>query len=71
MKKFWIFIITIIPLLGFTSCNDRDEIRDEIDALSARLDKLQTEIDKLNDNISTFYDCLQTIVIMREMATIH
>lgn len=56
MKKFWIFIITIIPLLGFTSCDDRDEIRDEIDALSARLDKLQPQLDKLNDNISTFYD---------------
>ena len=66
MKKFWIFIITIIPLLGFTSCDDRDEIRDEIDALSARLDKLQPEIDKLNDNISTFYDLVNGKILFTD-----
>ena len=66
MKKFWIFIITIIPLLGFTSCNDRDEIRDEIDALSARLDKLQPQLDKLNDNISTFYDLANGVILFTD-----
>lgn len=66
MKKFWIFIITIIPLLGFTSCDDRDEIRDEIDALSARLDKLQPQLDKLNDNISTFYDLANGVILFTD-----
>ena len=66
MKKFWIFIITIIPLLGFTSCDDRDEIRDEIDALSARLDKLQPQLDKLNDNISTFYDLVNGKILFTD-----
>ncbi len=66
MKEFWIFIITIIPLLGFTSCDDRDEIRDEIDALSARLDKLQPQLDKLNDNISTFYDLANGVILFTD-----
>lgn len=56
MKKFLIFIMTIVPLLNFTSCNDEDEIRKDMDEISARLDKLQPEIDKLNENIATFYD---------------
>ena len=33
-----------------------DEIRDDINALSARLDALQVEFDKLNSNINTFYN---------------
>ena len=34
----------------------QDEIRDDINALSARLDALQVEFDKLNSNINTFYN---------------
>ena len=45
-----------MSVLTFASCDDRDEIRDDINALSARLDALQVEFDKLNDNINTFYD---------------
>lgn len=57
MKKYlYIILCGLLSVVTFGSCDDRDEIRDDIDALSARLDALQVEFDKLNDNINTFYD---------------
>ncbi len=55
-KHIYIIFCSLLSVLAFSSCDDRDEIRDDIDALSARLDALQVEFDKLNDNINTFYD---------------
>lgn len=55
MKKHILLFLSIFSLVTFSACDDRDEIRDDINALSARLDALQVEFDKLNDNISTFY----------------
>lgn len=56
MKKHILLFLSIFSLVTFFGCDDRDEIRDDINALSARLDALQVEFDKLNDNISTFYN---------------
>lgn len=56
MKKHILLFLSIFSLATFSGCDDRDEIRDDINALSARLDALQVEFDKLNDNISTFYN---------------
>lgn len=56
MKKHILLFLSIFSLVTFSGCDDRDEIRDDINALSARLDALQVEFDKLNDNISTFYN---------------
>lgn len=56
MKKHILLFLSIFSLVMFSGCDDRDEIRDDINALSARLDALQVEFDKLNDNISTFYN---------------
>ena len=56
MKKHILLFLSIFSLVTFSACDDRDEIRDDINALSARLDALQVEFDKLNDNISTFYN---------------
>lgn len=56
MKKHILLFLSIFSLVTFSGCDERDEIRDDINALSARLDALQVEFDKLNDNISTFYN---------------
>lgn len=56
MKKHILLFLSIFSLVTFSACDDRDEIREDINALSARLDALQVEFDKLNDNISTFYN---------------
>lgn len=55
MKKHFYIIVALLSLLSFPSCDDRDAIRDDLNALSSRLDALQVEFDKLNDNINTFY----------------
>lgn len=55
MKKHILLFLSIFSLVTFSGCDDRDEIRDDINALSARLDALQVEFDKLNSNINTFY----------------
>lgn len=55
-KHIYIIFCSLLSVLTFASCDDRDEIRDDINALSARLDALQLEFDKFNDNINTFYD---------------
>lgn len=56
MKKYILLFLSIFSLVTFSGCDDRDEIRDDINALSARLDALQVEFDKLNSNINTFYN---------------
>lgn len=56
MKKHILLFLSIFSLVMFFGCDDRDEIRDDINALSARLDALQVEFDKLNSNINTFYN---------------
>lgn len=56
MKKHILLFLSIFSLVTFSGCDERDEIREDINALSARLDALQVEFDKLNDNISTFYN---------------
>lgn len=56
MKKNILIFLSVFSLVTFTACDDRDEIRDDINALSQRLDALQVEFDKFNDNINTFYD---------------
>lgn len=55
-KHIYIIFCSLLSVLTFASCDDRDEIRDDINALSLRLDALQLEFDKFNDNINTFYD---------------
>lgn len=55
MKKHILLFLSIFSLVTFSACDDRDEIREDINALSARLDALQVEFDKLNSNINTFY----------------
>lgn len=56
MKKHILLFLSIFSLVTFSACDDRGEIRDDINALSARLDALQVEFDKLNSNINTFYN---------------
>lgn len=56
MKKHILLFLSIFSLVAFSGCDDRDEIREDINALSARLDALQVEFDKLNSNINTFYN---------------
>lgn len=59
MKKIFYFIIVSLVAVAFPSCNDKDDIRKEIDELNTRLDALQTEIDKINEQINAFYPMVE------------
>lgn len=64
-EKHILLFLSIFSLVAFSGCDDRDEIRDDINALSARLDALQVEFDKLNSNINTFYNLANGKLISR------
>ena len=40
MKKILILLVCLLPVITFTSCDDKDDIRKDIDDLNARLDAL-------------------------------
>ena len=54
MKKHILLFLSIFSLVAFSGCDDRDEIRDDINALSARLDALQVEFDKAEQQYQYF-----------------
>lgn len=56
MKKLWMIILCVLPLLAFNACDDRDKIREDIDALNSRLDQIQAEFDRLNSEINKYYN---------------
>ena len=43
MKKILILLVCLLPVITFTSCDDKDDIRKDIDDLNARLDALTDE----------------------------
>ena len=48
MKKILILLVCLLPVITFTSCDDKDDIRKDIDDLNARLDALTDDLENLN-----------------------
>ena len=48
MKKLLYLFITCLSFIAFSSCDDRDEIRNDINDLNSRLDALDAQIDAYN-----------------------
>ena len=49
MKKLLYLFITCLSFIAFSSCDDRDEIRNDINDLNSRLDALDAQIDAYNN----------------------
>lgn len=64
MKKILILIICMLPVIAFSGCNDKDEIRKDIDGLNARLDALNESLEGLNTSIRSFQDVMKGLVLV-------
>ena len=69
MKKLFILMLGMCSLAGLASCNEEDDIRNDIDGLNARLDALTDDLEALNANIQSFYEVAKglTFVTSYEM----
>lgn len=56
MKKILYLFIVCLSFIAFPSCDDRDEIRNDINDLNSRLDALDAQIDTYNTQISAYQD---------------
>ena len=59
MKRIIFILLGIVSFIILQSCNDRDEIRQDIDNLNDRVDKLQETIMQYNEQVAA-YDALLT-----------
>lgn len=64
MKKILILLISLLPLITFTACDDKDDIRKDIDDLNARLDALTDDLENLNTSIKSFQDAMNGLVLV-------
>ena len=64
MKKILILLLILLPVITFTACDDKDDIRKNIDELNARLDALTNGLESLNTSISSFQDAMQGLVLI-------
>ena len=64
MKKLFIYILSIFSVVAFYSCDDREDIRNDINDLISRLDKLQPELDKLNAYVANYQDLLNGQILI-------
>lgn len=66
MKKKWILFICLLPAIAFTSCDEKDDIRKDIDNLNARLDALKGDLEPLNTSIKSFQDAMKGLVLITD-----
>ena len=64
MKKILILLLILLPVITFTACDDKDDIRKNIDELNARLDALTNDLESLNTSISSFQDAMQGLFLI-------
>lgn len=64
MKKILILLISLLPFITFTACDDKDDIRKDIDDLNARLDALTDDLENLNTSIKSFQDAMNGLVLV-------
>lgn len=63
MKKL-LSIISIIALVALTSCDDRDDMRSDIDNLKDRVANLEAAVTQLNSDISNYQQMVQENVLI-------
>ena len=66
MKKILILLICLLPIIIFTACDDKDDIRKDIDDLNARLDALEDDLVDLNTGIKSFQDAMKGLVLITD-----
>ena len=66
MKKILILILSLLPVITFTACDDKDDIRKDINELNTRLDALTDNLESLNTSIKSFQEAMQGIVLITE-----
>lgn len=66
MKKILILLICLLPVITFTACDDKDDIRKDIDDLNARLDALEDDLVDLNTGIKSFQDAMKGLVLITD-----
>lgn len=66
MKKILILLICLLPVITFTACDDKDDIRKDIDDLNARLDALEDDLIDLNTGIKSFQDAMKGLVLITD-----
>lgn len=64
MKKILILLISLLPIITFTACDDKDDIRKDIDELNARLDALTDDLESLNGDIKKFQDMMKGTILI-------
>lgn len=64
MKKILILLICLLPVITFTACDDKDDIRKDIDDLNARLDALTDDLEDLNTSIQSFQNAMKGLVLI-------
>ena len=66
MKKILILLMCLVPVITFTACDDKDDIRKDIDDLNARLDALEDDLVDLNTGIKSFQDAMKGLVLITD-----
>lgn len=66
MKKLLYLFITCLSFIAFSSCDDRDEIRNDINDLNSRLDALDAQIDAYNKQIVAYQDMVLGQVYIKD-----
>ena len=56
----------LVPVITFTACDDKDDIRKDIDDLNARLDALEDDLVDLNTGIKSFQDAMKGLVLITD-----
>lgn len=64
MKRLLYLFFSIISIVALQSCDDRDDIRADIDSLNARLDALEPLIEQYNTDIANFQDILNGKILV-------
>ncbi len=64
MKRLLFLFISIISIVAFHSCDDRDDIRSDIDSLNSRLDALESLVEQYNTDIANYRAILNGAVLV-------
>ena len=64
MKRLLYLFLSIISVVALQSCDDRDDIRADIDSLNARLDALEPLIQQYNEDIANYQAILNGHVLV-------
>lgn len=66
MKKILFLFISVLSIITLYSCDDRDDIRKDIDNLNSRLDELQPLIKQMNKDLISYQGILDGSVFIKD-----